>query len=81
MTSLRYYTTFTSTDNKFLILANKINQMDSTTINLMAEITAMIGTESSHRLSHTQMVELQLTATSSPGQHSGILGCPVIPEG
>ena len=65
MTSLRYYTTPSPVENKFLVLANKINQMDSTTINVIAEFAAMIRMEASHRLSHNQTVESQLTSVAT----------------
>ena len=57
--------TFTNTENKFLVLANKINQMDSTTINVVAELVEMIRAESSHRLSSAQNVESQLSSVAT----------------
>ena len=56
---------FTTTENKFLVLANKINQMDSTTINVVAEFAAMIHSESSQRLSGAQNVEAQLSSVAT----------------
>ena len=56
---------FTTTENKFLALANKINQMDSTTINVVAEFAAMIHSESSQRLSGVQDVEAQLSSVAT----------------
>ena len=40
---------FNNVDNKFLVLANKVNQMDCTTLNIAAEIAAMLASEAAQR--------------------------------
>lgn len=54
-----------TTENKFMVIANKINQMDTTTLNAVSELVSMIQADASKSAQVIKSTETQFSSVAS----------------